>query len=220
MCFLGGKRAPIQLAVASAALLLLQSSEANLNRIPELPPLSIQLAQQLPLREDLPRKKLLTARVKIPFIRDKNNECPTKVFKSIVTRRKHPKSSEKCKARQYICQDCYEKRKVYHNEYHHQLCVQHKSRDLAERVLGWQQTEPIVFHHMYSLPSFLGTEKVYAATFSILFATQVINLRRISKSNHFVTVKKNIGSHISNNRGPSHGGYTISGRGSSKNWKT
>ena len=57
-------------------------------------------------------------------------------------------------------------------------------------------------------------------TFSILFATLVLNLFRLEKSNHFVTVKQNIGGHISNSRGPSHGGYTISGRGSSNNWKT
>ena len=58
------------------------------------------------------------------------------------------------------------------------------------------------------------------ATFSILFATHVLNLHRLDKSNHVFTVKKNICGNISNNRGPSHGGYTISGRGSSKNWKT
>ena len=184
--------------------------------IPELPPFSIQFSQQLILREDLPRKKLVAERVQIPFIRDKNNECSTKVCKSIVTRRKYPKSREKCKGRQYICQDFYEKRKVYHNEYQKKICVQHKSQDLAERVLGWQQTEPIIFHQPYSLPSFVGNEQVYVATFSILFATQVLNLLRLEKSNHFVTVKKNIGSHISNNRGPSHGGYTISGRCSSE----
>ena len=57
-------------------------------------------------------------------------------------------------------------------------------------------------------------------TFRILFATQVLNLLRLAKSNYFVTDKKNICGHISNNHGPSHGGYTISGRGSSNNLKT
>jgi len=111
-------------------------------------------------------------------------------------------------------------KRVYQNESHSNLHVQRKSRNLAERVLGWQQTEPIVFHHPYALPSFVGSEQVYVATFSILFATQVLNLRRLAKSKSFVTVKKNIGAHISNNRGASHGGYTISGRGGSQNWRT
>ena len=48
----------------------------------------------------------------------------------------------------------------------------------------------------------------------------MLNLRRLAKSKSLVTVKKNIGAHISNNRGAFHGGYTISGRGGSQNWKT
>ena len=183
--FLGNKCAPTQPAVESAALILLKSSEAHLNMIPELTSVAIQVSQQFTQSEDLTGKKLVAVRVQIPIIIDENNECSTKVCKRIVTRCKNPKSTEKYKGRQYICQDCYEKRKIYQNVTHNNLHVQCKSRELAKRVLGFHQTEPIAFHHPYSLSSFVGTEQVYVATFSIWFGTQVLNLPRLVKIKPF-----------------------------------
>ena len=90
---------------------------------------------------------------------------------------------------------------------------------MIECVLSWQQTEPIMFHYPNWLPQYINTEQVYVATFSILFATQVLNLRRLPQSNTFSTVKKNIGADITNNRGWSRGGYTISGRDALGSWK-
>ena len=125
---------------------------------------------------------------------------------------KHPKTKNTYKARRYIFQDCYDKRKIYQNLIHNNLHAQHKSCNLAERVLGWQQTEPTLFHHPYLLPLIVGIKQEFVGTFSILLATQVINLCTLARSNHSATVKKNVGSHISNNRRSYHGGYTISDR--------
>ena len=154
----------------------------------------------------------------IPFVRFKKG-CSTQNCTSIVTRKKHPNSKDKYKMKQYICRECYEKRKAYQNNAHTHLHQTRKEELMTQRVLGWQQTEPLVFHHPHFLPSFINSEQVYVATFSILFATQVLNLRRLPQSNTFSTVKKNIGADITNNRGRSRGGYTISGRDALGSWK-
>ena len=50
--------------------------------IPELPPFSIQCSQQLTQHEDLPGKKLVTAKVHIPFIRDTQMNVPPKFLRA------------------------------------------------------------------------------------------------------------------------------------------
>ena len=77
-----------------------------------------------------------------------------------------------------------------------------------------------MFHYPFWLPAYLNTEQVYVATFSILFARQVLILCRLPCASTLANVKKSVGGDINNNRGVPHGGYTISGRGASQNWKT
>ena len=179
--------------------------------LPELPPMNLTSLRTIAKEGDVPGM--------LPFEKNDNNSCSTIGYNSTITRLKHPKSNDKYKSKQYICLECYEKRKAYQNKKHNNLHREQKSQSIAEAVLGWHQTEPIVFHHPVWLPPYINTAQVYVATFSILFATQVLNLRRLPQSNTFSTVKKNIGADITNNRGRSRGGYTISGRDALGSWK-
>ena len=73
----------------------------------------------------------------IPFVSDEKNVCSAQNCTSIVTRKKHPNSKDKYKMKQYICRECYEKRKAYQNNAHTHLHRTQKSESMTERVLGW-----------------------------------------------------------------------------------
>ena len=68
-----------------------------------------------------------------------------------------------------------------------------------------------MWYRPVGLPDFLDNDQVFVGTFSNLFASHVLTLRRMCGSNSFKTVKSNVGGHISNNRGEAHGGYTMAG---------
>ena len=84
-------------------------------------------------------------------------------------------------------------------------------------LLGWTQQKALVWHCPHSLPKYLDEQQVMVGTLSNLFASHVLSLRRLARSNSFTTAKSKMANTISNNRGTSHGGYTTSGP--NKHWK-
>ena len=89
---------------------------------------------------------------------------------------------------------------------------------MIKSVLGWDQQAPICWHHPHWLPPYVGTTQVFVGTFSILFASHVLALRRLARGTAFSTAKRNMVASISSNTGPTHGAYSMSGP--NKNWKS
>ena len=170
---------------ASQALLQLKNACSPIPTIPPMPK-KIDLPPIPPEKISVKKER---ERNIAPFVECASNVCSTRNCKSTVTRLKHPNSTNKYKLKQYTCLNCYTSEKTYQSRKHSEVVKRKKLDKIFKPLLGWTQQKALVWHCPHSLPKYLDKQQVMVGTFSNLFASHVLSLRRLARSNSFTTAK-------------------------------